>query len=92
MRAEGKDSPFGANYSSTSFPDYADYRDKSRSFSSLDAFFFMPLEMTVVAGGRAERTEGQIATPGLLPALGVTMAAGRPFTADEGRDAKEAGR
>jgi predicted permease len=67
-------------------PDYLDYRDKSRSFSSLEAFFFRPFEVTVVVGGRAERTEGQIATPGLLPALGVQMAAGRPFTADEGRD------
>ena len=67
-------------------PDYLDYRDKSRSFASLDAFFFRPLDVTVVVGGRAERTGGQIATPGLLPALGVTMAAGRPFTAEEGRD------
>jgi putative ABC transport system permease protein len=67
-------------------PDYVDYRDKSRSFSSLEAFFPGPFEVTVVAGGRAERARSQIASTGLLPALGVNMALGRPFAADEGRD------
>ena len=30
MRSEAKDSPFGANYSSTSFPDYLDTLDSMR--------------------------------------------------------------
>jgi len=67
-------------------PDYVDYRDKSRSFAALEAFFFRPFEVTVVAGSGAERAQMWIASAGLLPALGVRMALGRPFTAEEGQD------
>ncbi len=67
-------------------PDYADIRDASRSFSSLEAFAPFSFEVTVTVGGGVERARGQIATSGLLSALGVGMAVGRPFTPDEGRD------
>jgi putative ABC transport system permease protein len=71
-------------------PDYLDYRDQSRSFSSLEAFFGVPNaqpeEVTVTSGGTAERATRLSATVGLFSTLGVKMALGRPFTADEGRD------
>lgn len=67
-------------------PDYEDYRDKSQSFSSLEAFSALPFEVTTTTGKTAERTESGIASAGLFPALGVKMALGRPFTADEGKD------
>jgi putative ABC transport system permease protein len=67
-------------------PDYVDYRDKSRSFSALETFFVAPMEVTVTTGRTAERVKSLRASTGLLTTLGVNMALGRPFTAEEGRD------
>ena len=67
-------------------PDYADYRDQSRSFSSLEAFFCLPIEVTITDGGTAERAKSLIASTGLFSSLGVNMALGRPFIAEEGGD------
>ena len=67
-------------------PDYVDYRDKSRSFSALEAFFCFPKDVTVKTGRTAERVKALRASTGLFGTLGVNMALGRSFTADEGRD------
>jgi putative ABC transport system permease protein len=67
-------------------PDYVDYRDKSRSFTALEAFFALPIEVTITTGQTAERVNIMMASVGTFPALGVNMALGRPFTADEGHD------
>lgn len=69
-------------------PDYLDYRDRSRSFSSLEAFFFGPREVTVSTGRTAERAKTLRVSTGLFDALGVHLAWGRPFTPDEGRDGR----
>ncbi len=66
--------------------DYVDYRDKSRSFSALEAFFFGPKDVTATTGRTAERVKALRASSGLFGALGVNMELGRPFTADEGRN------
>ena len=66
-------------------PDYVDYRDKSRSFSALEVFFFGPKDVTATAGSAADRVKAWRVSTGLFGALGVNMARGRSFTADEGR-------
>ena len=66
-------------------PDYVDYRDKSRSFTALEAFFANPLEVTATAGQAADRVQALIASVGLFPTLGVSMFLGRPFAPEEGR-------
>jgi len=67
-------------------PDYVDYRDQSRSFSALEAFFAQPFEVTATTGQAADRAEGLIVSVGLFPTLGVNMFLGRPFAAEEGKD------
>jgi putative ABC transport system permease protein len=67
-------------------PDYADYRDRSRSFAALETFFANPFEVTVDSGHRAYRADTLIVSTGLFPSLGLKMTLGRAFTADEGRD------
>jgi putative ABC transport system permease protein len=67
-------------------PDYVDYRDKSRSFSALEAFFVAPKDVTATTGWTAERVKAWRASTGLFGALGVNMELGRPFTEDEGRN------
>ena len=66
--------------------DYVDYRDKSRSFSALEAFFVGPKDVTVTTGPTAERVKALRVSTGLFGTLGVNMALGRPFTEDEGRN------
>ena len=66
--------------------DYVDYRDKSHSFAALEAFFFGPMDVTVTTGRTAERVKALRASTGLFGALGVNMALGRTFSADEGRN------
>jgi putative ABC transport system permease protein len=65
-------------------PDYVDYRDKSRSFSALEAFFVAPREVTATTGRTAERVKAWRTSAGLFGALGVNMELGRAFTKDEG--------
>src|SRR5499427_8652297 len=54
-------------------PDYVDYRDESRSFSALEAFFFGPRDVAVTTGRAAERVKAWRASTGLFGALGVNM-------------------
>src|SRR5579871_344132 len=64
--------------------DYLDYRDKSRSFSALEAFFALPMNVTARSGRSAERVKALRVSTGLFGALGVNMKWGRSFTQDEG--------
>src|SRR5262245_44487343 len=82
---------FGASSISSSYPDYVDIRDRSRSFESLVA-----LNM-VTAGFAKDRSAtprlklGMLASANLFSAMHVSPALGRTFRADEdqvhGRDA-----
>ena len=67
-------------------PDYVDYREQSRSFSSLEAFFSSKIEATTTAGRDTERADFLFVSTGLFRALGVNMFLGRSFVAEEGRD------
>jgi putative ABC transport system permease protein len=68
---------------STSYQNWTDWRDQSRSFESLQALRNSTLTLT--GAGEPERLNTQMATAGLFSMLGVNAIAGRTFTADEDR-------
>jgi hypothetical protein len=63
-----------------SVQDYFDYCEQSRSFSSLEAYFFGPIEVTVTTTEGARREDMLPVSAGLFPTLGVDMLLGRSFT------------
>jgi len=67
----------------TSYQNYKDWRDQSRSFESMEASCFTNL--TVTGRGEPERFKGRYVTSGLLPLLGVTPVIGRAFLPEEDR-------
>lgn len=71
------------DYRTFSYPEFADIRDRSASFSSLAAF---SLEFAGVReGGVTRRTLVSPVTAGYFATLGADVAAGRGFTAEEER-------
>ena len=70
----------------TSWQNYADWRDQSGSFESFGAF--RNLTMTLTGGRDPERVPAKMLSSAVLPGLGVTPAIGRTFTsADDERGA-----
>jgi putative ABC transport system permease protein len=67
----------------TSWLNYVDWRDQSRSFEAVAAM--RNLTMTLTGRGEPDRVPAKMVTASLLPLLGVSPALGRPFTADEDR-------
>jgi putative ABC transport system permease protein len=66
-----------------SFPDFADYKDQSRSFTALAAFTSAG---TVLNGvGDAQELSGVATTAELFDVLGVSPMLGRGFTAEEAK-------
>ncbi|HEV3277378.1 MAG TPA: ABC transporter permease [Terriglobia bacterium] len=61
-------------YDVMGYPDYADYRDRGRSFSGLAAHSATALSL---GGGAPERLIGDVVTGNYFPVLGVTAARGR---------------
>ena len=66
---------------STSYQNYVDWRDQSRTFESLEAT--RGTLITLTGKGEAERLTARMATAGLFPLLGVEASAGRTFLAEE---------
>src|SRR5262245_8821095 len=66
-----------------SLPDFADWREQSRSFERMAAFTDGAFNLTGV--GEAERLNGQVITSDLFPALSIPLAFGRSFLPDEDR-------
>ena len=67
----------------TSWQNYQDWRDQSRSFETVAAY--RNLTMTLTGGADPERVTAKMVTATLLPALGVTPPLGRVFTAADDR-------
>ncbi|MGB0034185.1 MAG: ABC transporter permease [Candidatus Acidiferrales bacterium] len=67
----------------TSYENYLDWRDQSRSFESMEATMFTNLTLTGI--GDPERIPARRATAGLFPLLGVKPFAGRSFLPEEDR-------
>jgi putative ABC transport system permease protein len=70
--------------SSTSFPDYADFRDRAKSFSHLAA---VSVQQTTVTGKEFEPAivSGSPVTANAFAVLGIAPALGRGFLAEEDR-------
>lgn len=66
---------------STSYQNYVDWRDQSRTFESLEAT--RGTNLTLTGGGEAERLTARMATAGLFPLLGIDASVGRTFLAAE---------
>jgi predicted permease len=66
-------------------PDYVDYREQSRSFSSLEAYFGSKFEVTAGTGQHTERADLLLVSAGLFRTLGVNMFLGRSFLEEEGK-------
>ena len=67
----------------TSWQNYVDWRDQSRSFEAVAAV--RSLTMTLTGQGEPDRLAAKMVTASLLPALGVSPSIGRVFAADEDR-------
>jgi putative ABC transport system permease protein len=68
---------------STSYQNYIDWRDQSRSFESLEAT--RATTITLTGAGEPERLNARMITAPLLPLLGIEARIGRTFRADEDR-------
>jgi predicted permease len=73
----------GADYGTTSYPDFLDWRSQNRSFEDLAAWAEIPLSLA--AGSENKRVVGQIVSGNYFDLLGVRAALGRTFAADEDR-------
>jgi putative ABC transport system permease protein len=63
-----------------------DFREQARSFEAIGGFnaFFDQASFNLTGSGEPERLQGADVTDDLLDVLGVQMAVGRDFTAEEG--------
>jgi putative ABC transport system permease protein len=71
----------------TSWPNYVDWRDGSRSFEAVAAM--RPLTMTLTEQGEPDRLAAKMVTASLLPMLRVSPAIGRAFTEDDDKAGAE---
>ena len=72
------------NYDQSSYPDFRDYRDTSRSLAGVIAFHDQPL--TMGSDEHAERVWGQFVSGTFFNVLGVRPIAGRFFSTEEQAD------
>jgi predicted permease len=73
------------SYRAFSYPNYVDVRDRSEVFDSLMAYTFQWVGMP--AGDGTRRTPAAIVSSNYFETLGVQLAAGRSFSAEEERPA-----
>jgi len=66
---------------STSYPNFVDWRNQSRSFEGMEAT--RATTLTLTGSGDPERLNARMATAGLFPLLGVHAAVGRTFSTTE---------
>jgi len=68
-------------FSSESYPDFFDYRQRNRSFAYLSAYHSTSKTLTGI--GEAQHIEANVVTPGFFEALGVQPTLGRTFRPEE---------
>ncbi len=73
-----------SRYSTSSFPDYVDFRDRSDLFSGLAAFSDS-VAINLGVGDGAERIQGAIVTGNYFSVLGVNPRLGRTLLAEDDR-------
>lgn len=76
---------YGSNWggNATSYPMYRDFQNHNEVFSGM--FCRFPTQVSLSAGGRAERVDAELVSGTYFSVLGVGMALGRPFTPEEDR-------
>jgi putative ABC transport system permease protein len=67
----------------TSWQNYIDWRDQSRTFEGFGAF--RPLTMTLGGGSEPERVPAKMLSSSVLPMLGIVPQIGRPFGPEDDR-------
>jgi predicted permease len=72
-------------YSNTSFPDYRDFRDKSRSFDGIVAMQFYTLGLATSPTAQPQMRVGFLVSDNFFRVLGVEPALGRGFLPGEGQ-------
>lgn len=70
-----------SGYSTTSYPDYVDYRQRNEAFSDLAAFSDVPLSLSLDT--QSERVDGEIVSGNYFSVLGIEPVAGRTFLPEE---------
>src|SRR5262245_19247197 len=73
----------GTNRASVSPLDFLDYREQSRSFEQLGAFFSPGIVVNLTGGGEPERLRGSAVTANYFDLFGVKPAFGRAFLAED---------
>jgi putative ABC transport system permease protein len=73
----------GRRPSSVSWPDFFDWRSRTRAFAHLSAYH--ETAFTMIVGGRAVHTPGAVVSADLFSTLRVQPALGRPFRIEEER-------
>src|SRR4051812_20950277 len=71
------------NNGTFSYPMYRDFRDQNTVFDGVLARF--PAPLTMLAGGQAERVNGELVSGNYFDVLGVRAHIGRTFTPDDDR-------
>lgn len=84
VAVHGKVPERGIRASNISYPDYADWRDRNRTFAGLGMWTWWTLAFTGGTGD-AERIDAAAVTANLFPLLGARPLLGRTFTPDEER-------
>jgi predicted permease len=76
---------YGNNWggNAISYPMYRDFQKNNQVFSGMLCRF--PAQVSLFAGGRAERVDVELVSGTYFSVLGVGMALGRPFTPEEDR-------
>ncbi len=72
-----------SDYEPLSYPDYADIRDRSRSFAGMVGHRLVGLAVARTQDTVPQRKMAMYVTPGFFQVLGVEPARGRAFTDDE---------
>jgi putative ABC transport system permease protein len=65
----------------TSFPDFLDWKTRTRTLERLAAVLGAPFN--IGEGGRTERFEGSLVSADFFPSLGIQAEAGRTFSAED---------
>ena len=79
---------YSNTFSNTPYPDYLDYRERTRAVETLAAF--QPETFSLRMGGEAEPVFGELVTDNYFSTLGVGAALGRTLLAGTDREADRA--
>jgi len=75
----------GSGFDTMSYPTYADYRDRTQSFSGVLGYRFEPRALSLGTEGSAERIYGSLVSGNYFDVLEVKPRLGRAFTPEEDR-------